>query len=178
MKNLIHYLGLSLLLFAIPAQAQKIDSEKSVVYFKVSNLGFNTVEGTFKGLNGEVYINDQNLAESSIKACLKVSTVNTGNSTRDEHLLKDEFFATDTYPQICFNSSSFNKTKEGYLVKGLLSIRGISKEVSIPFQLKNGVFSGHFSIKRLDFKVGEDYNTFTIGNAVELEITCVGISPL
>jgi polyisoprenoid-binding protein YceI len=177
MKSIKHYFNIALFLIAIPAQAQKIDSEKSVVNFSLSNLGFNTVEGTFKGLKGDVYIDDQNLAESSIKACLKVSTVNTGNSTRDEHLLKDEFFATETYPQICFSSSSFSKTAEGYLVKGLLSIRGISKEVSIPFELKNREFIGHFSINRLDFKVGEEYNTFTIGNEVELEITCIGSKP-
>ena len=176
MKNLKIYWSTGLLLLTFLAQAQKINTEKSMVTFKVSNLGFNTVEGTFKGLSGEVLINDQNLAESSINACLKVSTVNTDNTTRDEHLQKEEFFATETYPQICFSSSSFSKTTEGYLVTGLLSIRGISKGVSIPFQLKNGVFSGQFSIDRLDFKVGEDYNTFTIGNEVELQINCVGTS--
>jgi len=176
MRNLKFYFSIGLLFLILLAQAQKIDSQKSVVTFSVSNLGFNTVEGTFKGLNGEVRINAQDLAESSINACLKVSTVNTDNSTRDEHLQKEEFFATETYPKICFSSSSFSKTAEGYLVTGLLSIRGISKEVSIPFQLKNGVFMGHFSINRLDFKVGEDYNTFTIGNEVELQINCVGTS--
>lgn len=33
------------------ASAQTINSEKSIVNFEVSNMGFNTVEGTFKGID-------------------------------------------------------------------------------------------------------------------------------
>ncbi len=153
-------------------QAQLINSEKSAVHFTISNLGFNTVEGTFKGLEGEIRIDEDDLNTSSIRVCLQVKTVSTGNTTRDKHLLEKEFFAADTYPEICFNSTSFSKTKEGYAVNGKLSIRGITKIVSVPFQLKQGVLIGHFSINRLDFKIGEDYNTFTIGNKVDIEVSC------
>ncbi len=164
----------SLILFTLSLnlQSQSIDSQKSIVNFELDNFSFNTVEGSFKQMTGTLNINTTNLTQSAINACIAAETVNTDNPKRDEHLRREDFFAVQKYPQICFQSQSFSKTAAGYLVKGQLTLKGITKDVSIPFNLENGVFKGQLSINRLDFNIGADYGTFTIGNEVQLSIIC------
>jgi polyisoprenoid-binding protein YceI len=172
MKHASLFFGLLLILFSIDLSAQSIDSHNSIVNFELDNFSFNTVEGSFKQMTGTLNINPTNLAQSTINACIGAATVNTDNAKRDEHLRREDFFAVQKFPQICFQSQRFSQTSTGYLVKGQLTLRGITKEVSIPFNLENGVFKGQLSINRLDFNIGADYGTFTIGNEVRLSISC------
>ena len=154
------------------ASAQTINSEKSIVNFEVSNMGFNTVEGTFKGMTGEIVFDDSNLVMSSFKVCVDANTVFTENEKRDTHLKKEDFFNTSKFPTICFVSNSISKSKEVFVVKGVLEMHGITMGVEIPFTYKNKVFKGELLINRLDYKVGEGTGTFMVGNEVEIEIIC------
>lgn len=82
------------------AHAQKIDTQRSKTKFSVSNLGFRTVEGTISGIQGNVIFNPTDLSSSIIDVTLDVSTINTDNEKRDEHLKKEDFFEVKTYPTI------------------------------------------------------------------------------
>lgn len=150
---------------------QKIKTSESLVKFKISNMGFRTVNGTFSAMSGNVNFNPDSLASSSFEVCVKVNTVNTENETRDEHLLKEDFFDEKTYPEICFKSTSISKTSEGYSVLGSLEMHGVSKSVEIPFIYSDKTFRGSLTVNRLDYGIGND-GTFMVGDEVELEIVC------
>ena len=165
--TLVLAIGLSLV------KAQSINSEKSIVNFEVSNMGFNTVEGTFKGMTGEIVFDGSNLVMSSFKVCVDANTVFTENEKRDAHLKKEDFFNTSKFPTICFVSNSISKSEEVYVVKGMLEMHGITLKVEIPFTYENEIFKGRFLINRLDYKVGEGTGPFMVGNEVEMEIICV-----
>ncbi len=152
--------------------AQNVVTEQSVVSFEISNFGVKTVKGTFTGMTGTVVFNTNEPESASINVCIDPATVNTDNAKRDAHLKNEDFFEVETYPTICYKSSSIAKTKTGYLAKGRFTMHGVTKEVEIPLTYANNTLTGEIEVDRLDFGVGPK-NTATVGNSVTLTIVCV-----
>lgn len=151
-------------------KSQSLVSENSVVSFSISNMGFNTVKGTFKGMTGDITFNPNNTNASNFDVCIDASTVNTGNSKRDDHLKKEDFFEVATYPTICFKASEILKTSSGYQTTGILSMHGISKTVEIPFTYSNNQLVGEFEVNRLDYNVGVGTGGFMVGKEISIKI--------
>lgn len=153
------------------SQAQNINASKSRVSFEISNLAFNTVEGSFSGISGKIYLNEFALKKSLLKVCLDPATVNTGIEKRDDHLRSEDFFWVDKYPQICFYGREFEFLGEGrWLVTGKLKIRDIKREVQVELLQQDDKISCEFEINRLDYEVGLDISSFTAGEEVKLEV--------
>ena len=152
--------------------AQTIATDKSVVNFTISNMKVKTVSGTFSGMSGVVVFDPQALEDASFNVCIEAASVNTENEKRDEHLRQPDFFEVATYPTICFESTSVEKTTEGYVSKGTLQMHGVKKEVSIAFVYQDNRLVGNFSVNRFDYGVGESINTMMVGDVVNLEIVC------
>ena len=108
----------SCLIFLNLIEGQTIDTEKSVVNFKTTALMVNTVRGTFKGMNGDIQFDENNLSDSKFKVCIDPASVNTDNQKRDDHLKSDDFFGIENYLEICFESTSIKKTKDGFETTG------------------------------------------------------------
>ena len=166
-------LSFAMISFSHSVHGQSIDSENSIVSFSVSNMGFNTVKGTFKGMKGTVNFDLDNLSTSSFEVCIDASTIHTGNTKRDKHLKNEDFFEVDKYPSICFKSTQVTKTNSGYQAIGILSMHGISKRVEIPFTYNNNEFVGQFKLNRFDYKVGEGTGKFMVGKEIEIKIVSV-----
>jgi len=165
-------LSLIFLIASFTIEAQTIDTLKSIVRFKVGNMGINKVKGTFKGMEGTVVFKQKDLKSSAFQVCIDATTLNTKNSLRDKHLRYKDFFDTDTYPTICFQSSEIKQENGSkYIVRGKLTIRDVTKEVSIPFTYENNTFLGEFTINRKDYNVGKG-STIMVGNEVALIIEC------
>jgi polyisoprenoid-binding protein YceI len=115
--------------------------------------------GTLGGLQTEVNFNPTDPANSSIEASVDVATINTGNTSKDEHLKSEDFFDVARYPKISLKLISFkHKSGSNYLGRFNLTIKAITKPVDIPFTYteKNNAlaFKSTFKINRLDFGVG------------------------
>ncbi|GGG42334.1 YceI family protein [Bizionia arctica] len=154
-------------------QNQTIDKKASHVSFKISNLGLNTVKGTFQNMTGTFNFNPNNLENSNFDICIEATTINTGNNKRDEHLKSADFFNVEKYLEICFKSTSVIKHDNHYLTKGNLTILGVTKMVEIPFEFANNIFTGTFELERLDYGIGEDTGTFMVGSTAKITITSV-----
>ena len=150
--------------------AQNIDTENSLIRFEVSNMALKTVNGTFKGMVGTVLIDENNLGISKIEACIDATTIDTDNKERDDHLRNADFFDTDRFPTICFNSTSITKTSSGFLVGGKLTMHGVTKDVEIPLTYDDKTVKGTFTLKRRDYNIGENTGTFMVGNKIEITI--------
>jgi polyisoprenoid-binding protein YceI len=131
----------------------------STVSFKIKNFGFNS-EGSFKGLQGTIIWDPQNPAADSFDVSIDAATVNTDNNTRDEHLRKDTYFDVEKYPRIRLVSTAIAVAdKNGhYTMKGNLTIKGVTKEISFSFLAtaagEDYIFKGSFTIMRKEFGVG------------------------
>lgn len=166
-------LALVLSVFTLSAMAQNVNTAESNVSFELSNMKWKTVEGTFTGMTGTVTIDPENLDSSSIDVCIDAATVNTGNEKRDDHLRNEDFFEVETYASICFTSTNIVKTETGYTAKGNLTMHGVTLAVEIPLSVDGKTVTGSLTVNRYDYKVGEGYGTFMIGDEVAITITCV-----
>jgi polyisoprenoid-binding protein YceI len=146
----------------------QILSDKAQVKFKMEAHGQDLV-GSFKGAKGDVKFDAANLGESSFNCSIDVATISTGMEQRDGHLQAKGWFDAAQFPTINFTSSKIEKTAEGYNATGKISLKGVSKDLVIPFTFETapdntGTFKGSFTIKRGDFGVGKTDGD--IGNEV------------
>jgi polyisoprenoid-binding protein YceI len=132
---------------------------RSVITFQTKNMGIG-VSGSIGGLQANVQFNTTNLSSSTIEASVDANTINTDNSTRDDHLKSDEFFDVARYSKITMKSVSF-KHKSGSNYSGVfnLTIKGKTKQVEIPFTITEKgstmAFKSSFKLNRLDYGIGE-----------------------
>jgi polyisoprenoid-binding protein YceI len=134
----------------------------SKVHFVIKNFGIGT-GGDFSGLKGEITFLPETLAKSNFNVTVSTSTIDTDNEMRDKNLVSDEYFDATKFPVIKIVSSKIektNKTAAGYyFFTGSLTIKGITKTISFPFQAKKVadgfLFTGNFEIDRTQFGVGE-----------------------
>ena len=145
---------------------------RSAISFKIRNLGINT-GGTIGGLQANVKFDPAKPETSSIEATVDVKTINTDNSTRDEHLRGENFFDAEKYPKITLKSTSIkHKSGTNYIGDFNLTIKAKTKPVQIPFTLtekgNNQSFNGTFKINRRDYGVGS--NSLTLSDDVTITI--------
>lgn len=170
MKKTILFILITLSSLGVMAQYKPVD-EKSTVQFTIGNFGFD-VKGSFTGIQGMINFDTQATASSSMDITIDAGTINTDNSLRDKHLKDENYFDIKNYPNIHFVSARITASgKTGnYTVNGKLTIKGKSKDISIPFTAvpanNEFQFKGSFKINRKDFGIG---GTSTISN--ELEVT-------
>ena len=137
---------------------QSVDNASSVK-FVIQNFGMAT-DGKFSGLLGNIKFNPTDLKASSFIVSIDANTINTDIDARDSALRTTAYLDTKKFPQISFNSKqiTIGGKADMFVVKGVITIKGISKEISFPFRLihkEEGILlAGDFKISRRDFKIG------------------------
>lgn len=122
---------------SIAAQAQvkwKIDNSHAKVGFTVTHMMISEVDGYFKIYGGEVTSKSEtDFTDAIITFTADVNSINTDNEQRDGHLKSPDFFDAAKYPNISFKSVSMKPTKTAneYELTGELTIKGVTKKVSL-----------------------------------------------
>ena len=168
-----------LVLFSLHTNAQNFVpvDDGSNVHFTIKNFGFNT-GGDFKGLNGKIFFNPSFLSTATFSVNISSATINTDNESRDKDLRDELYFNVEKFPEISLVSTKIdktNKTDDGfYFFTGNLTIKGVTKPVSFPFKAEkvsdNYLFTGEFTINRLDFGVGEKSSVLSQKVVVNLKV--------
>ncbi|MFW6080296.1 MAG: YceI family protein [Desulfosalsimonas sp.] len=148
------------------AEEWEIDKNHSNIYFDVDHT-FVTVRGLFEDYSGTVVFDPDDKEASSIDFTVKVDSINTNITKRDNHLRSEDFFAARKYPEMSFSSKEIrHEGDDQYTVKGDLTIKSVTEEVEVPFRFfgmkdnpleegqKVAGFEAEFTINRLDYNVG------------------------
>lgn len=107
-----------------------IDPAHSELMFKVKHMMIASVKGEFRTFQAE--INGEDLTKSNVRVTIDASSIFTNEETRDNHLKSADFFDVENNKELLFESTSFEKVDdESYKLKGLLTIKGIAKEVAL-----------------------------------------------
>jgi polyisoprenoid-binding protein YceI len=118
-----------------------------------------TCDGTFDAPKGSAVFDDHNPAKSSFNITIAASSFDTGNSSRDNDMKGEKYFHVLEYPEIHFKSTQVEKHGNAFQATGMLTIRDVSKTVTLPFEAKktqNGYsLSNQFEINRLDYHIGK-----------------------
>lgn len=161
---------------SIHAQKYTPADEGSKVHFDINNFGIKT-GGQLSGLKGEIFFFTNDLAACRFNVSVDPSTVDTDNGSRDKHLKGSEYFDVAQYPAITITSTKIdktNKTESGfYYFTGTLNMHGITKPISFPFHAEKindtYLFTGNFTINRVDFGIGG--NSFVLSNNVKVSLS-------
>lgn len=131
---------------AYAQDAYTIDPVHSSVEFKVKHMMVSDVKGTFKSFSGAITLDPTNIEKSSVEVTIESASVSTNNEKRDGHLKSADFFDVEKFPTLTFKSKKVAKKGDGYVATGDLTIRGVTKEIELPFTLSGPVSAGPASI--------------------------------
>ncbi|HOZ52779.1 MAG TPA: YceI family protein [Chitinophagaceae bacterium] len=128
--------------------------------FSLKNAGI-TVNGKFTDVVAAVSVDQASIANSSFSGTIQAKSVNTDNTTRDNHLRnKAEFFNVSKYPTITMKAVKINPipNDRSYKVDWIITMKGISRKLTTDVLINrtdNSIFIlTVFKINRRDWKVG------------------------
>ena len=114
----------------------KIDPAHSEIQFKVKHLMITTVTGYFKQFDLEVETENEDFSTAKkISFTADVNSIDTNNTQRDTHLKSADFFNAEVYNQLSFTGTKFEANGDEAKLYGDLTIRGITKPVTLNVEL-------------------------------------------
>ncbi|WP_144793396.1 YceI family protein [Kocuria palustris] len=125
-----------------------IDPAHSRIGFSSRHAMVTKVRGAFNDVEGTAVLDPEDMARSRVRVVLRVESVDTRNPQRDEHLRSADFFDAASHPTIEFASSAVDEIDENqFIVTGDLSIRGITRSISVPLEM-TGMDADHLGLLR------------------------------
>ncbi len=106
-----------------------VDPAHTTVGFTARHMMVAKTRGKFNDYTAEVTVG-QTLADTSVRAEVQLSSVDTGNADRDTHLRSTDFFDTENHPTMTFVSNEVTADS----MSGDLTIKGISKPVTFDLE--------------------------------------------
>lgn len=155
MSVLIQPIKLILLLFIATYQGAFLDEQDFGIDNAEVSFDFvsKDVQGSIADFQSEIKYKAEQIEQSVFKGSVAVETISTGNFLRDWSLKKSKYFNEEKYPRILFESNDVIRTPDGFSVKGDLTIKGITKRVTIDFKQKGSQLLGTFSLYSSDYGI-------------------------
>lgn len=160
-----------------------IDGAHTVVGFTARHLMAAKVRGSFNTVNGTIDI-AENPEGSTVEVSIDAGSINTGAEDRDAHLRSPDFLDVENHPTLTFRSTAVRRDGDDYLVDGELTIRDITKPVTLdleyhgvatdPWGNAKALFSATAKIEREDW--GLTWNApleaggWLVGKTVSIEL--------
>ncbi|GMK45987.1 YceI family protein [Paenibacillus glycanilyticus] len=162
-----------------------VDFTHSSVDFTIKHMMIAKVKGTFHKFEAEIDADPADLTTAAISFAVDLSSIDTRNADRDNHLRTGDFFDIAQFPELTFKSTNIVKTDDDeYEVTGDVSLHGVTRSETFsvtfegagkdPWGNEKAGFSGKGSIKRSDY--GLTYNAaletggVLIGDEVKISI--------
>jgi polyisoprenoid-binding protein YceI len=162
-----------------------IDKAHSEAAFQVRHL-ITKVRGRFTDFDGRVEFDQAHPENSRVAVRIDANSINTNEPDRDKHLRSNDFFGAEEHPQITFTSTRIVRTgADTFDVTGPLTIRGVSKEVTLPVTFlglatdpwgkSRAGFESEITINRKDY--GVNWNAaletggFLVGDDVKITLS-------
>src|SRR5262249_25996011 len=158
-----------------PATHYTLDPAKSTLEYQFAQAGAQN-KGKFTKFTVTLDFSPDNPAAGKLDVVVEMGSLDTGDKERDDTLKSADLFSVDKFPQAHFTSTQITKTANGYDAAGKLTLRGVTRDLHVPFSFRTaseqgksvGYLFGKTSLKRLDFGVGQgDWkSTEWVGNDV------------
>jgi polyisoprenoid-binding protein YceI len=161
----------------------KLDPAHSEVTFSVKHLAISKVRGSFETFDVTI-VTGEDPTNLKVDATIDVASVNTNQKDRDNHLRTSDFFLVEEYPTMTFSSTSATVDGDDFTIVGDLTLRGVTKPVTLTGEFGGIVTDGYgqtkagatasTKINRKDF--GVNWNAalegggFTLGDDVTINV--------
>ena len=146
----------------IPAGVWELDASHSTVTFSVRHMMVAKVRGRFTDFTADIVTKDDPL-DSAVTAVVQLSSIDTNDEGRDNHLRTNDFFDIENHPTMTFRSTGVEPAGGDYKLHGDLTLRGVTRPVTFDLEV-GGVgqdpwgntkagFSATGTINRKDFGI-------------------------
>jgi polyisoprenoid-binding protein YceI len=157
-----------------------IDPVHSDVGFVIRHLMVSKVRGRLATFEGQIVTADNPL-DSSVTASIDLSSIDTGNQQRDDHIRSADFFEVEKYPTMTYRSTGLRRDGDDFVLDGQLSLKGVTQPVPLKLEVngfgpdpfaadpeagRRAGFTATGEINRMDF--GVSYNGPVPGGGVAL----------
>ena len=167
------------------AQAQqKLLPAQSEIGFVSRQMG-SPVEGRFRSFDAQVALDPKQLAAAKIVMVVDLASVTLASTETETELRQSDWFDVKKFPQASFTSSAVKSTGPGRIeVVGSFSLKGCARALTVPVALTQSggitTATGTFTIRRLDFKVGDgdwtDTDLITNDVQVKFKLALSGVA--
>ena len=141
-----------------------IDAAHSRIGFVARHAMVTKVRGSFNEFEGGGFFDAASPEKSHVEVKINAKSIDTRNADRDAHLRGNDFFDMEQFPEISFVSTSVEPLEsDHYRVTGDLTIKGVTKPVSVdfeytgsavdPFQNHRVGFEGTVTVNRKDWGI-------------------------
>ena len=171
---------------AYPACAQKLQPAQSEIAFVSKQMGV-PVEGKFKKFDAQISLDPRKPEAGKVAFTIDTGSAGFGSPETDAEVPKAVWFNVAKFPQASFQSTAIKGLGGGkFDVTGKLSIKGQVHDVVVPVTVTqtaaNSTAVGSFTLKRLEFKIGEGEwaDTSMVANEVQVKfkLALTGMAPL
>ncbi len=169
-----------------PALSKQVVSAQSEISFVSRQMGV-PVEGKFRQWTAQIAFDPKQAVAGKVGFTIQTGSASFGSPETDAEVPKAPWFNVAKFPTASFASSAIKPLGGGrFEVAGTLSIKGGSQPVVVPVTVvqsgASSTASGSFTIKRLDFKIGEGEwaDTSMVANdvTVKFKLALTGMAPL
>jgi polyisoprenoid-binding protein YceI len=119
--------------------AWNLDPAHSSVIVSIRHMMVTTVRGTLRIADATLDVDLEHLEESRVEATLEAASIDTGVEARDAHLRSADFLDAEQHPFITFRSTRIEPRGSGYAIHGDLTIRGVTRPVTLDATLEGVV---------------------------------------
>lgn len=140
-----------------------LDPTHSEIVFKVKHLMITNVKGEFRKFNASLSSDGNSFNNAAVSVSIDAASIFTNEENRDNHLKSADFFDVENNKEITFTGTSFTKVDdENFTLKGNLTIKGVSKEISLAVEF-GGVNKDPWGNEKAGFSVSGKFNRKDFG---------------
>ena len=159
----------------------KLDMAHSAIEFSVRHMMVSTVKGNFREFSADLELDPEDLTKSSVRAVVKVASIDTREPQRNAHLTSADFFEAEKFPEMVFQSTRVEHLGgDRYRVTGDLTIKDVTRPITLdvthlgtqvsPYGVKAAGFEATATLSRKDFGLTWNVALETGGVLVVAEI--------
>ena len=170
-----------------------LDPAHSAVTFSAKHMMVTTVRGSVAIREVKIDFVPERPEGSIVRVVLDATSIDTGQTMRDQHLRSADFLETETHPTIDFASTAIEpRGGDRYAIRGNLTIRGVTREVVLDAALggvvadwqgsgRRAAFSARTKIDREDFgltwNVALEQGGWLVSREIAIEIELAATAP-
>lgn len=140
------------------AEYTRVNTSASQISFTYNQMG-SRMYGTFGKFDATLDFDTDDIDSARTTLHIDLNSIDAGSEDANTELVKPGWFNTEKFPEAVFESRRFTQVAERrYLIDGQLTLKGITREVRVPVELKPdsdiGIFDGDLVLERDEFGLG------------------------
>ena len=116
----------------IGRETYHFDKAHTNILWFISHIGFSNSMGQFMDYDGQIILDHDNPARSSVTITLRTASIMTGQEKFDTHLKSPDFFNVEKYPTATFASTKVTLLKDDRAeIDGDFTLLGVTKPLTL-----------------------------------------------